>query len=208
MNRDADEVGQGLRRAAVPPGANCAFRPSIHSGEPSPKTLVMSPVGSVGVHRERCAASVGVRQRSSEVDAGASGTSGADRGDRVELGADVPRSTTTFWPGERPVTLVTLTFVAPATDGAASEVARPVPEDDRIVVLEHGVRRRDVADVAAALVPGTHGRGVSGEPVTVDHVEVGVGRGGRRVVGGVAPVVVSVQYLNEDENPTDPSGLK
>ena len=33
-------------RAAVPLGAICDARPSFHSGEPAPKTFVMSPVGS------------------------------------------------------------------------------------------------------------------------------------------------------------------
>ena len=33
-------------RAAVPDGAICEPRPSVHSGEPAPKTFVMSPVGS------------------------------------------------------------------------------------------------------------------------------------------------------------------
>ncbi len=34
-------------RAAVPAWAICELRPSIHSGEPSPNTRVMSPVWSV-----------------------------------------------------------------------------------------------------------------------------------------------------------------
>ena len=38
-----------LARAAVANGAICESRPSFHSGEPSPKTFVMSPVGSVAV---------------------------------------------------------------------------------------------------------------------------------------------------------------
>jgi hypothetical protein len=36
-------------RAAVANRAICESRPSCHSGEPSPKTFVMSPVGSVAV---------------------------------------------------------------------------------------------------------------------------------------------------------------
>ena len=33
-------------RAAVPDGATCESRPSVHSGEPAPNTRVMSPEGS------------------------------------------------------------------------------------------------------------------------------------------------------------------
>src|SRR6266566_4231554 len=57
---------------------------------------------------------------------------------------------------------------------------------------------------------GTHGAGVFfGEPespVTMLKLVSADGVGG--VVAGLPPSVVSVQYLNEDEKPTDPFGLK
>ena len=36
-------------RAAVPEGAICDVLPSFQASDPSPKTLVMSPVGSVAL---------------------------------------------------------------------------------------------------------------------------------------------------------------
>src|SRR6266516_2111765 len=57
---------------------------------------------------------------------------------------------------------------------------------------------------------GTHGAGVffgePGSPVTMLKFVSADGVGG--VVAGLPPSVVSVQYLNEDEKPTDPFGLK
>src|SRR5205085_2725094 len=61
-----------------------------------------------------------------------------------------------------------------------------------------------------ARAQGTHGAGVffcsAGMPVTMLKLGSADGVGG--LLAGLPPSVVSVQYLKEDEKPTDPSGLK
>ena len=132
---------------------SASVRPSTHSGEPAPKTLVMSPVGSVAVTADGDAARVCLRQRAVRVTpvradgptcrrSRSSASSlvavrrcrtrwsgpprGPDRRARRHLDIASPRS-----PRRRP-----------ASFGRRSK-------DDRVVVLEHRVRDADVADVTA-----------------------------------------------------------
>src|SRR4051812_12422258 len=204
-------------RAAVLDGEICEARPSTHSREPSPKTLVMSPVGSVAVTLT-CAAAAWAF------------ASGAARSTPVPAAPAPPTfaivasslfrvalSRTIVWPVARPLTLVTLMFVAPAAAAAARLVgAGEVRRTIALLFSRTVLATPTLPTSQPARVYGTHGAGAlrtapvpprdAGSALIMLKFESAEAVGG--VFAGLPPSVLSVQYLNEDEKPTDPSGRK
>src|SRR5712691_10886171 len=196
-------------RAAVANGAICESLPSFHSGEPSPNTFVMSPAGSVAVGPYTgtplaCAFARGAVKVIPVPAAPAVPTLAI-----VADSASEPVSIVIAMPEVKPLTLATLMLVAPAAAGAASVVG-PARKTMALLFSSTAFAVETLPTSQPARAHGTHGAGVffaePESPLTMLKLVSADGVGG--VVAGLPPSVLSVQYLNEDEKPTDPLGLK
>src|SRR6185437_6355794 len=118
---------------------------------------------------------------------------------------------TTFCPGARPAVLLTLTLVSPTLAGDASDVAAGLVRNVIALLFSSTAFAVETLPTSQpARAHGTHGAGVffcrAGVPVTM--LKLGSAEAVGGLLAGLPPSVVSVQYLNEDEKPTDPSGWK
>ena len=124
--------------------------------------------------------------------------------------------TTTVWPADRLVTLFTFTLVSPALDAAASVVA-PIDRSTMDVLFSSTVLATPTLPTSQpARVNGTHGAGAlrtepfppseAGSALTM--LKFGSADGVCGLLAGFPPSVLSVQYLNVDEKPAEPSGRK
>src|SRR5882724_3010140 len=123
----------------------------------------------------------------------------------------VERSRTTLSPAARPATLLTVTVVAPGAAATFSDVAGGELRKVIAVLFSSTAFAVETLPTSQpARAHGTHGAGVffcnAGVPVTM--LKLGSAEAVGGLLAGLPPSVVSVQYLNEDEKPTDPSGLK
>src|SRR5262249_7747393 len=135
-----------------------------------------------GVDGKRRAGAVAVGQRRREVDTGAERAGRAYVGDRIELGRDVVALDHDLLTGGQTGDAVDFHVrIAGIRRGGKLGRCRIRAEGDRVVVLEHGVGRRDVADVTAGTCPRNPWcrRVVA---AVADHVEVRVGGCVRRAV--------------------------
>src|SRR2546421_12197190 len=107
--------------------------------------------------------------------------------------------------------LLTLTLVAPIAAAAARAVGGgDVRKVIAVLFSSTAFAVETLPTSQPARAHGTHGAGVffckAGVPVTM--LKLGSAEAVGGLLAGLPPSVVSVQYLNEDEKPTDPSGLK
>src|SRR5262249_5304658 len=110
-------------RAAVPDGAVCDALPSFHSGELTPKIVVMSPVGSVDVGPYTvapvaCELASGAARLSVRVDATTEAI--------VACSASAPLSIVICLPVVMPDVLCTVIALAPLAAAALIEVGPPL----------------------------------------------------------------------------------
>ena len=123
--------------------------------------------------------------------------------------ASAPVSIVTCMPTVKPVTLATLTLVAPAAAAAAVTVG-PAPKTIELLFSSTAFAVETFPTSQPARVHGTQGAGVffaePESPLTMLKFVSPGGVGGS--VAGLPPSVMSVQYLNEDEKPTLPFGRK
>ena len=120
-----------------------------------------------------------------------------------------PVSIVIAMPAVKPVTLATLMLVAPVRAAAASVVG-PAAKMIALLFSSTAFAVETLPTSQPARAHGTHGAGVffgvPESPLTMLKFVSADGVGGE--VAGLPPSVVSVQYLNEDEKPTDPLDLK
>ncbi len=112
-------------------------------------------------------------------------------------------------PVEKPETLAVLMFVAPAAAAAASVVG-PAWKATAVLFSSTTLASAVAPKSQPARVYGTHGAGAffaePESPLTMLKFVSADGVGG--TVAGLPPSTASVQYLNEDEEPVEPSALK
>src|SRR6059058_1391405 len=114
---------------------------------------------------------------------------------------------TTVWPAARPLTLLTLTFVSPGLAGAASVAgAGDARKTIELLFSSTAFAVETLPTSQPARAQGTHGAGVFLTPLTMLKLLSADGVAG--LFAGLPPSVRSVQYLKDDEKPTEPSGLK
>src|SRR5262245_42740300 len=128
----------------------------------------------------------------------------------------VPLSRTTVCPAARFAADATVMLVAPADDAAASVVF----PDDRVmiaVLFSSSMFASPTPPTSQpARVYGTHGAGTlrtapvppRSAPSPLTMLKFGSAEAVGGLFAGLPPSVLSVQYLNEDENPTEPSVRK
>src|SRR5262245_50318413 len=121
------------------------------------------------------------------------------------VSALAPVSIVACIPTWNPPTLATLTFVSPALDAAAVTVG-PAPKTIALLFSSTAFAVETFPTSQPARVYATHGAGVvfgwPESPLTMLGFRSPGGVGG--IVAGLPASVTSVQYLNDDENPTLP----
>src|SRR5947199_10516424 len=119
-----------------------------------------------------------------------------------------PASIVIAMPAVKPLTFPTLMLVSPIAAGAESVVG-PAAKVIALLFSSTAFAVETLPTSQPARAHGTHGAGVFfGEPespVTMLKFVSAEGVGGD--VAGLPPSVVSVQYLKDDEKPTEPLGL-
>ena len=147
-------------RAAVPGGEIWDSASLDPFGEPAPKTLVMSPVGSVAVTLTwlplACALVSGAVRTTPVPAAPAVPTLAIVASSWLT----VPFSSTIVWPAARPLMLLTLMFVSPAVAAAASDVgAGDVRNAIAVLFSSTALAVPTLPTSQPARVNGTHGAG-------------------------------------------------
>src|SRR5262249_27332979 len=187
------------------------FLASIHSGEPAPKTFVMSPVGSAAY-------------TVTALPLACAFVSGAVRltvvPTIVEIVAvsarTVPFSRMIVRPGAGVAAEATVMLVSPTADAAPS-VVFPVDRVTIAVVFSWTMFAEPTAPTShPARVYGTQGAGAFRlAPVPprdgaslLSMLKFASAEAVGGLFAGLPPSVLSVQYLNDDENPTEPAGRK
>src|SRR5262245_42338868 len=177
-------------RAAEPAGASCESRASFQASEPSPKSDVTSPVGSVLNTRAPAAcACVSGAVRVSPVPVAPAVPTVATTADS----AAAPVSIVICWPAANGVTLATLTFVSPAATAAASVDWMTIAFAFSSSML--AAETPPTEQPAAVYV--SHGAGVVAPPSVTMFGS-----------GLLAAATVLFQYLNDDTNVGTPFDWK
>ena len=103
---------------------------------------------------------------------------------------------------------MTLTVVSPGLAGAASVAgAGFVRKTIALLFSSTALAVETLPTSHPARAHGTHGAGVFAPPV-VTMLKFGSADASGGLFAGLPPSVVSVQYLNDDEKPTEPFGRK
>src|SRR5436189_2241237 len=117
---------------------------------------------------------------------------------------------TTVWPAARPLTLLTLTFVSPGLADAASVAgAGDARKTIELLFSSTAFAVETLPTSQPARAQDTNAAGVFLTPLSpLTMLKLLSADGVAGLFAGLPPSVRSVQYLKDDEKPTEPSGRK